>query len=67
MEINNLETELKFVNKMGLTLNIEERMKIEMGINLINDKFNLDEVLVWGKIKGVYNDYYIIQGLKIRG
>jgi hypothetical protein len=42
MEINNLETELKFVNKMGLTLNIEERMKIEMGINLINDKFNLD-------------------------
>lgn len=42
MEINNLEGELKFVNKMGLTLNIEERLKIEMGINLINDKFNFD-------------------------
>jgi hypothetical protein len=42
MEIGNLENELKFINKTGQGLNIEERLKIEICFNSITDKCELD-------------------------
>lgn len=67
MEIGNLEQELKFINKTGVGLNIEERLQMEMGFNSISDKFDLDQVLLWGKVTGVHSDYYILMGLRMRG
>ena len=67
MEISSLDHELKFINKSGLGLNIEERLKIEMGFNSVTDKFDLDQVLLWGKVCGIHSDYYILLGLRMRG
>lgn len=67
MEINKLESEMKMINKTGATLNLEEKMRLEIGVKQITDKFQLDQVLVWGKVCGIYNDYYILLGLQMRG
>jgi len=67
MDLNALENEMKYVNKLGLTLNMEEKLKIEINIKEITEKFQFDQVLFWGKIKGIEKDYYIIMGLQIRG
>jgi len=32
MNINNIESEIKFVNQLGITINTEERLKLEIVI-----------------------------------
>jgi hypothetical protein len=42
MDLSALENEMKYVNKLGLTLNMEEKLKIEIGIKEITEKFQFD-------------------------
>ena len=59
MNIYHLPQGLQFLNQVGMTLNIEERVKLELTFSKLIDKTKYDQVLFWGKIEGMNKDYYI--------
>lgn len=67
MDINRLSSDIKYVGSIGATLNIEEKMKLELSLLKITETEPFDEVVFWGKINGVKFDYFIAVGLNFRG
>jgi len=66
MDIADLDSNLKFIHHNGVCLNVEERLQLQMGLQkLLNEASDEDfeELLFWGKINGVKNDYYIAMGI----
>ena len=58
--------------KLTLKLYISHRLKLEMALNglLANTMVysgQFEELQLWGKITGMYNDYYIAMGLNYKG
>ncbi len=51
------------MNQVGSTLNIDERIKLELVFSKLADKDTYDQVLFWGKIEGINKDYYIAETL----
>lgn len=55
-----LESNLKYISKFnGLSLNIEERFKLEIALNNLHLNIKSDEMWFWGKIIGIEKDYYV--------
>lgn len=52
MEIENFESHLKYVNCNGVTLNIEERLNLDLSLQKLQLDFNFEELLFWGKVNG---------------
>lgn len=67
MDIYRISSDLKFVNQIGATLNLEERMKLELSLLKLNETQNFEQILFWGKIEGIEKDYYIALGLNFKG
>jgi len=42
-------------------------MQLEMGLSQLNTSIQCDELVFWGKITGLKNDYYIAVGLTYMG
>lgn len=59
MDIYRVCEDLKFVNQIGKTLNLQERMKLELALMKLTEATNFDQILFWGKIEGIKKDYYI--------
>lgn len=60
----NLEESLSYVSMFnGVTLNLEEKLKLEISLNDLYLNLKADEILFWGKIIGVEKDYYIAMAL----
>ncbi len=60
MELSRFQSDLKFANTIGSTLNIEEKMRLELSMMKLNESEQFCSISFWGKIEGVSNDYYII-------
>jgi hypothetical protein len=52
MEVENLESHLKYVNTNGVTLNIDERLNLDLALQKLHLDFNFEELLFWGKVNG---------------
>lgn len=39
-------------------------MDLKLALNIFSANNSFDEIQVWGRIRGLYNDYYIIIGVK---
>jgi len=63
MDIYRLDVDLKFVNRLGETLSTEEKTFLHVGLMRILKEENVDQVLFWGRIRGVQKDYYLAVGL----
>ena len=59
MRANHISEELTFVNQIGQTLSIEERMKLEIALHTLKEKITCDELSFWGRIEGTHKHYYI--------
>ncbi|CAD8126831.1 unnamed protein product [Paramecium sonneborni] len=59
--------DLKFIQQIGQTLNLEERMRLQLAILKIQEHYVFDEVLFWGRVEGIEKDYYIALGIQYRG
>lgn len=66
MDILDFSEEIKNFRHNGVTLNLDERMQIEMGLNTLLARIETEELVFWGKIEGIKNDYYIAMGLQFR-
>ena len=47
----------------GVTLSIEERLKLDSELSKLKSEIKCDEILFWGKIMGSQKDYYIAEAL----
>ena len=59
MDILDLSNELKQLRYNGVTLNLDERLQLELALHKLQSDSAAEELLFWGKINGVTNDYYI--------
>ena len=47
----------------GLTLNMEESLKLKIALNELYKNINAEEIFFWGKIIGVERDYYVAMAM----
>lgn len=68
MDILDFSEEIKNFRHNGVTLNLDERMQIEMALNTLqaSEGFDSEELVFWGKVEGIKADYYIAMGLTFR-
>ena len=68
MNINDdLENKMKYISDFnGVSLNIEERFKLEIALNNLYMNIRSDEMWFWGKIVGIEKDYYVAVAIYYR-
>uniref|UniRef100_A0A7S3MLL3 Radial spoke head protein 9 homolog n=1 Tax=Favella ehrenbergii TaxID=182087 RepID=A0A7S3MLL3_9SPIT len=66
MDILDFSEEIKNFRHNGVTLNLDERMQIDMALNTLLARVETEELSFWGKIEGIKNDYYIAMGMRFR-
>ena len=66
MDILDLSEEIKNFRHTCFTLNLDERMQIEMALNTLQSKSDFEELVFWGKIIGLKNDYFIAMAIRYR-
>lgn len=59
--------ELKNFSHNGITLNLDERMQLEMSMMSLRSKIDGDELHFWGKVTGIVNDYYVAVAVTYAG
>ena len=64
MDILDFSEEIKNFQHNGVTLNLDERMQLEMALMTLNEKTESEELVFWGKINGLKSDYYIAMALR---
>jgi len=67
MNFQTLDEELKCLWLTGNSLTLEERLQVELSLLELTQKEDFEDLLFWGKIKGVSRDYFLSLGLKYRG
>ena len=53
MNIENIEFELKYINQVGSTLNIDERLNLDLALQNLIKTHPEEKTLFWGKIEGL--------------
>ena len=63
MEVSRLSNEMKFVEINGVTLNLEERSRIDLSCMQLSADINQGKIFFWGKIRGkfMHHDYVGVQ------
>lgn len=59
MKVQNISSELKFINRIGATLSIEERISLEAAILKLSHEYSYDQFNFWGRLEGIAKNYYI--------
>ena len=52
VEVNRLSSDLKYVEVNGVTINLEERSRIDLACMQLNADVNEGSIFFWGKIRG---------------
>ena len=67
MDIFNINSELKFVNRIGQTLSAEERISLDLSVLKLSEEYHYESFNFWGRIEGMSKNYYILQGVNFKG
>lgn len=67
MNFQTLDEDLKCLWLTGNSLTLEERMQVKLSLLELVKKEDFDDILFWGKIKGITRDYFLGMGLKYQG
>jgi radial spoke head protein 9 len=67
MNISNLASELKFVNKIGQTLSSDERIQLELAVLRLSQEYHFEAFNFWGRIEGIHKNYYMVEGVSFKG
>jgi len=67
MEVLDLNFELSQLRFRGVSLNLDEKMQLEMALHQLHAEEKCNELLFWGKVTGIKAGYYIAMGLTYEG
>ena len=56
MEVSRLSSDLKYVEINGVTINLEERSRIDLACMELSSDINQGPIYFWGKIRGKSNE-----------
>lgn len=65
MNIVDIESQLKYISPH--TINVMERLQLDIGLTNLNNSIECDELLFWGKITGIKADYLIAEAIFYEG
>jgi hypothetical protein len=54
MEYTAIRDQLKYINANGITLNLDERMNLDLALQKLQLDLGFEELLFWGKINGKF-------------
>jgi len=60
MDLSKIGSELKYIEINGVTLNIDERTRLDIGCMELGNEINASKMYFWGKIRGTIRDYFIV-------
>jgi len=63
MECSRLSSDLKYVEINGVTINLEERSRIDLACMQLSSDLNQGTIFFWGKIRGTTMDYFVVYTL----
>jgi len=66
MNINNFNSELKFVNRIGKNLSVEERTDSYTSVEALSSLYHYEKWNFWGRIEGISKNYYIVEGVNFK-
>jgi len=65
---DNFEKKMSYISMFnGVSLNMEEKLKLDISLKELHKVTEAEEVLFWGKIIGTKNDYYIALLVNYKG
>jgi len=67
MNINNLSSELRFVNRIGQTLSTEEIIGLQAGVLKLSHEYQYELFQFWGRVEGTKLNYYVVAGVTFKG
>lgn len=62
MDSESLSLNLEYVSSSGIVLSVEKKACLLTSLTLVKQNHKFQNIKFWGVIKGIQNDYYIIQG-----
>lgn len=54
---------IDYVGSSGIILSTEQKAALQSSLVILRNNYKFERVLFWGKILGVKNDYFIVQGV----
>ncbi|XP_031565996.1 radial spoke head protein 9 homolog [Actinia tenebrosa] len=63
MESEGLHVNIDYVGSSGVVLSTEQKAALQSSLVILKNNYKFARVLFWGKILGVKNDYFIVQGI----
>ena len=54
MDIDNFATDLKYLSTNGVTLNVEERLNVQLAFKTLSKEIPFEKIQFWGKIEGKF-------------
>lgn len=60
MDLSRLGSELKYIEINGVTLNIDERTRLDIGCMELANEIKANKIYFWGKIRGTIKDYFVV-------
>lgn len=65
MDIYRIQSDLEHINKLGQTLSTQEKVALNIALPALLETEKLSNLLFWGRIRGLKNDYYLAMGMKM--
>lgn len=63
MDFKGLSQSLDRLKSSGIVLSIEKTTSLQLSLVLLQKDQKFRHVKFWGVIRGIQNDYYIVQGI----
>ena len=61
MEVSRLSNDIKYVEINGVTINLEERSRIDLACMQLDSDVNQGPIYFWGKIRGKYSNWGLLE------
>ena len=63
MDADNLHLTIDFVSSSGVVLSVEQKSALQASLLILKSQQKFQRLQFWGKILGIRNDYFIVQGV----
>jgi len=58
MDYRSLNNNMKYLTPNGITLNVDERMRLQLALNQLQCEIPFEELLLWGKLEGMFSQTF---------
>ena len=64
MDSEDFAQAIEYLGSSGIVLSVEKKACLDTSLVLVARDYKFNKVKLWGVIKGIHQDYYVIHGIK---